>query len=176
MTAPESERSPCRAALVLAAAILIHNIEEWIALRLLPETLEQLRELFGLSIAMPDLAKIRAGLVAFAAFPLVILWRFAITPTPRLTFLACMIAAMTTTNALVPHLALALATGGYVPGLVSALMLTLPVGLWWLHRARVDRWLSFGQWLAAIAAGSALLPAVLLGFWALGELIAELFG
>ena len=143
---------------------------------MMPEVLEQLRELFGLPIPLRDLAAVRAGIVAFTAFPLIILWRFAITPTPRLTFVACMIAAMTTTNALVPHLALALATGGYVPGLVSALMLTLPVGLWTLHRARIDRWLSFGQWLAAITAGLALLPAVLLGFWALGELMVELFG
>ena len=170
------EVSLARSALLLVAAILLHNTEEWFALGLMPETLVQLRELFALPIPIRDLAAVRAGIVAFTAFPLIILWRFAVRPNGRLTFLACMIAAMTATNALVPHLALALAVGSYVPGLASATLLTLPVGLWTLRRARLDRWLPFRQWLAAIAAGIALLPAVLLGFWALGELVAELFG
>lgn len=161
-------------AVVLAIAILLHNVEEWVALGLMPEVLGQVRSLTGFSV--PDIATIRAGLVAFAVFPLVILRRFAVAPTPRLTFVACMIAAMTATNALAPHLVLALATGSYVPGLASAMTLTLPAGLWTLLRARVDRWLPTGQWLAAIAIGIVLVPAVLLGFWALGELIAELFG
>lgn len=160
--------------MILGVAILLHTIEEWWALGLMPQVLEQLRELFGLPLPVQDLAAVRAGIAAFAVFPLVILWRFAVQPNPRLTFLTCMIAAMTAANALVPHLMLALATGGYVPGLVSALALTLPLGLATLWRARREAWLAPGRWLAAVVVGVALLPAVLTGFWALGELLAEL--
>lgn len=163
-----------RAALLLAVAVFLHNLEEWVALGLMPEVLGRVEALSGL--AMPDLATIRAGLVVFAAFPLVILWRFAAYPTPRLTFVTCMIGAMTAANALMPHLALALATGGYVPGLLSAVLLTLPVGTATLWRARRDRWLPPRRWLAAIVLGVLLIPAVLLGFWAGAELLAALSG
>lgn len=160
--------------MTLGVAILLHNLEEWWALGLMPQVLEQLRELFGLPLPVQDLAAVRAGIAAFAVFPLVILWRFAVQPTPRLTFLACMVAAMTAANAIVPHLVLAVAVGGYVPGLVSALALTLPLGLATLSRARREAWLAPRRWLAAVVVGVALLPAVLTGFWALGELLAEL--
>ena len=67
---------------------------------------------------------------------------------------------MTASNALVPHLALALATGGYVPGLVSAALLTLPAGAYVLARAVRERWLSGKEWAGVVLLGIALLPLV----------------
>lgn len=163
-----------RLPLWLALAMLVHNAEEFLALGAMPEALAQASTLLGFTFQTPPLANVRIGLILFALIPAAILCLAAFRPSPRLAFITCMIAAMTVTNALVPHIALALATGGYGPGLVSAVLLTLPVGLFTLHTARRQSWLSSARWLAAIATGVALLPLVLAGFWALGQLIAEL--
>ena len=159
--------------LILAAAIAIHNAEEVLTLPSYPQFLRWPVEL-GLLESLPSLATLQWGVAAFAVVPALILYRAWAKPTPRLAFVTAMIGAMTAFNALLPHIAGALWTGGYVPGLVSAVGLTLPIGLFTLWRsASVD---ALGKGKAAMAAvvGVLLLPLVLVGFWALNELILEL--
>lgn len=154
----------------MAAAIVLHNLEEWWTLPLLPETLDALYALLGLPIAQPEIATIRWALAIFAVVPAGILLIAASKNTPRAAFVCCMIASMSAANALLPHIALSLAWGGYVPGLVTAVFGTLPVGAFVLYEARRSEWLRPRGWLGAIALGIVLLPLVLTGFWALAQL------
>ncbi|TCD06506.1 HXXEE domain-containing protein [Erythrobacteraceae bacterium CFH 75059] len=163
-----------RLALILGIAILVHTAEEWLMLGRMPFTLAQLQDASPLPLPLPSIAAVRAGLVGFAAFPAVVLWRWAAAPTVRLSFLVCMIAAMTASNALVPHIALAAIQGAYVPGLISAVTLTLPAGATVLAQAGSRRWVGRPVLVGGAVTGVLLLPAVLFGFWALGELLAAL--
>ena len=156
--------------MVLVAAIVLHNLEEWWTLPLLPETLDALYALMGLSIAQPEMATIRWALAIFAFVPATILLIAAKKRTPRAAFVCCMIAAMSAANAVMPHIVLALVWGGYVPGLVTAILATLPAGVAVLYVARRRRCLRPSAWLGAIALGIVLLPLVLTGFWALAQL------
>ncbi|WP_181815638.1 HXXEE domain-containing protein [Alteripontixanthobacter maritimus] len=167
----------------LLIAIVLHNCEEVFALERTPGVVDRMREMFELTIAMPGLDTIRAGLATLALVPALILWRAwsdakaaeqGAVPSTRFAFVTCMIAAMTTANAIVPHLALGVALGGYVPGLASAIALTLPIGVLTLMAGWREEWLGREALLTAVLLGIALLPLVLGGFWALGELAAEI--
>ena len=173
MTAAVAETTsarPSRLPVLLAAAIVLHNLEEWWTLPLLPETLDALYALLGLPIAQPEIATIRWALALFALLPATILLIAAKKSTQRAAFVCCMIAAMSAANAVMPHIVLALVWSGYVPGLVTAILATLPAGVAVLYEARHERWLKRRAWIGAILLGIVLLPLVLTGFWALAQL------
>ena len=73
---------------------------------LYPEAPREALALLGVSLEVPQPDTLRAGLAAFALIPAFILWRATKAPSSKLTFLTCMIAAMTASNALVPHILL----------------------------------------------------------------------
>jgi hypothetical protein len=50
--------------------------------------------------------------------------------------LVTLLAAVMLVNVVVPHVPLALISGGYAPGVVTAVLLNLPVDLLWLLRYR----------------------------------------
>ena len=156
----------------MALAIVLHNVEEWWALPLAPDFLAETRDYLGLRAALPPMQAVRWGVIAFAIVPVAILLKAR--PTGRGCFIICMIAAMSAGNALFPHILMGFATGSYVPGLVTACAATLPLGVFLAWEANRLRLISVGGMLLAVATGLLLLPAVLTGFWALGELIAEL--
>ncbi len=169
---PAEKRGVCAKWLIIA--IVLHSCEEILALGRMPHTLAEMRMRFGLDIAMPPLAVVQTGLAGFMLVPALILSRsirlLATTASPRPIFVICMIAAMTGANALMPHLFFALASQGYVPGLVTAITLTLPIAAVTLGMAWRENWMSGGLLLLAIATGIALLPFVLAGFWALAQI------
>ena len=128
----------------------------------------------GLLDYMPALATIRWGIIAFAIVPVAILLRAWARPTRRLMFVTAMIGAMTAFNAIMPHGVAAILSGGYVPGLVTAIALTLPAGALTLWRSASARELGGAATAFAGLIGVLLLPLVLLGFWALNELVVSL--
>nr|WP_255548022.1 HXXEE domain-containing protein [Erythrobacter ani] len=157
-------------------AVLVHNAEEAIALAIYPSAPTDLANATGFSIAIPSPGRIYAGLALFTFIPALVLLRARRNAAPGLVFMSCVIATMMAANAVVPHLAGALWMQSYQPGLVTALAFSLPAGVVFLHTARRAQWLSPGRWRAAVGLGAMLLPLVLFGFWALGELIAEIGG
>jgi hypothetical protein len=181
VAAPPSEAPPPAGAplgrlpLLLAGAIALHNAEEIAMLPRFPAALAVPRSA-GLPVVVPEIATIQIGLAMATAVSLAILWRVHRRPSPRLLFVTVMIAAMTAANALVPHLLAAGLLGSYVPGLVTALTLTLPVGGLVIGFAGGRRILRGARLVAACILGVVLIPLVLLGFWALGELVRELAG
>ena len=156
----------------MALAIVLHNLEEWWALPLVPGFFAASRDLIGLQTSLPSTDTVRWGLVAFAAVPVAILLK--VRPDRRGGFIICMIAAMSAGNALFPHVVMGIVTGGYVPGLVTAVIATLPLGIVLVAEICRCRLISASRAAVAVTTGLLLLPAVLTGFWALGELIAEL--
>lgn len=162
--------------MALLFAITLHNIEEFVTLGTYGPFIALGLGVLGIPLTLPPLQTMQVTLASFALFPFVILGLAARKDSPRFRFVTTMIAAMSLTNAIVPHIVLGMAVGRYVPGLFTAIALALPVGLWSLFRIRRQKWLSTSVFFSAIATGIVLLPAVLTGFWALGELIRELAG
>lgn len=60
-------------------------------------------------------------------------------PRPWTTVALRLLAAVMVLNVVVPHLPAAVLTGGYVPGLVTALLINLPVATAFLVRAGAAR-------------------------------------
>jgi len=81
-------------------------------------------------------------------------------------WLVCFVGTVYLVNVLVPHLPAALATRGYVPGLTTALLINLPVGLLLLRQARREGILSLRQTAFMIGLAVISLPVILpLIFW-----------
>jgi hypothetical protein len=152
------------------ACVLLHNIEEGIAARsYLPKVGAFLSgwvpaEVIG---SLPTVEQFYGGLVGATLIPLA-LTAFATTgrPTRLKPYLVATIAAGLLLNVLLPHVPAAVALGGYAPGVVTALVLNLPVSLYFLRRSlregRIDRrGLAIG---AAIAFAFLVLGVPLLWF------------
>ncbi len=78
-----------------------------------------------------------------------------------------------TANAIVPHLAATLALRRYMPGTASGLLLNLPIGIYLLHEAVVQRWVAPSSLLwVAPAVGIALAASIPL-FLAVGRLLSS---
>jgi hypothetical protein len=159
--------------LALLATIVLHNLEEASAIAIAPHSLWGAIQATGLALAPPPLGAIYAGLALFAIVPAIVLLRTVGRPSPAGLFLSCMIAAMVLANAVFPHLALTVLTGRYTPGAISAVVLSLPIAGGTLHAAWKGRWTGRVPLAGAIGLGVILLPLVLLGFWALQQLVAE---
>lgn len=159
---------------LLLGAMLAHNAEEGVAIVAAPGSLVHAVAASGLALPVPAPMTVVAGLVVISLVPAFVLLRTAARPNPAGLFLSSMLAAMALANALVPHLALTLVARSYTPGAVTALCLTLPVASATLACAWRERWIGRGALAGAIALGLVLLPLILTGFWALGELVREI--
>lgn len=159
--------------LALLAALLLHNAEEALALTLMPGALVNALASTGLHLPVPPTPRILAGLLLFTLVPAVVIGRTAGQATPVRLFLCCMMATMMGANAIVPHLVLTVLTRGYTPGAATALTVTLPIATGLLVTAWRQGWIARRLLFAAGALGIALLPLVLTGFWALGELAGK---
>ena len=162
--------------LALTATIVLHNLEEASAIAIAPRSLGAALAATGLALTAPPVAAIFAGLALFAFVPAIVLLRTVERPSAASLFLTCMIAAMVLANAIVPHLALTILTGGYTPGAISAAVLSLPIAGGTLLAAWKGRWIARAALVGAAGLGVVLLPLVLLGFWALQQLVAEIAG
>lgn len=160
--------------LALLATIVLHNLEEASAIAIAPHSLWVAIRATGLALAPPPLESVYAGLALFAIVPAVVLLRTVRRPSPAGLFLSCMIAAMVLANAIIPHLAMTILSGRYTPGAISAVALSLPIAGGTLNAAWKERWTGRVPMAGAIGLGVILLPLVLLGFWALQQLVAEI--
>jgi hypothetical protein len=109
-------------------AFAAHNLEEALAA---PAYFDRMAG--RLPIPWPDAAVFQAGtaLVTVAGLVLTIIAVRGSRPGP-----VTLIASVMLANVLIPHVPLAVFSGGYAPGVVTALALNLPVDLLWLLRHR----------------------------------------
>lgn len=98
----------------------VHANENWLALL---DALQMRR--FSMA---PDAFLRSLGVVTVASAPIAA-W-IALTRETRATRVAVRIwAAILVANVFVPHVPAAIAAGGYVPGVITAVLLNLPIGL-----------------------------------------------
>lgn len=146
-------------AAALAAAIGLHNFEEWLAFPRFGEPFAALLARWNVPIALPSWSMMQAALAGATLIPLALIWLAGRgRQSWRKDAVLAGVAAVFLVNVLVPHLIAGIAIGGYAPGLVTALLLNLPLcSLMILHVARSGR-LSPARFRAAMIAGVVALP------------------
>ena len=115
---------------ILFALFVLHNAEEAIGFVYASESWLRLLDTFGMrSLAMPPATFLRS-LATVTAFSAVIAAWIMFAPETRATLWAVRIwAAILVVNVFVPHLPAAVLAGGYVPGVATAVLLNLPLGV-----------------------------------------------
>jgi hypothetical protein len=146
-------------ALLLVAAVCLHNLEEWLAFGAYGEPFHQLFARWNIPLTLPPLRVMEIGLIGATLVPVTLIvvalrgqrrwWKDALLVGVAGVFLL---------NVFVPHVVAALAIGGYAPGLVTALLLNLPICSLMLRRVSQDGTLSSSRFRLALMAGMAALP------------------
>jgi len=125
------------ASALLFAALALHNLEEALtyanargaAQRLIGQILPDLR--------LPPPALAQGALLGLTLVGgALLLWAARTRNRDAAWFVLRITAAVLLANVLAPHVPAAIALGGYAPGLVTAVAINLPLGLWILARAR----------------------------------------
>ena len=128
---------------VVALAFALHNIEEAIAAPRMLDLMQSrgpgsLRALYsGI-----DASELRISLLILTTMGLLVIMTAARSPTrPIGSYVMLVFAAFIGLNALA-HVALTVAFRAYMPGLLTALVLTLPISALLLARGRREHWVS----------------------------------
>ncbi len=120
----------------------MHNAEEAVtAERFLPHVrAEVLSRAPWLQQIMPDLTGFYIALAASTIISLVLILFSAVRSDPRSApGPALIVAGAYLSNVFVPHVPAAIALRGYAPGIVSAVLLVLPVTAFFFRRSAGDR-------------------------------------
>lgn len=146
-------------AIALAAAIALHNFEEWLTFPRFGEPFAALLARWGLRVAFPPWSMMQIALAGATLVPIALVW---IAGRGRLLWwkdaLLAGVATVFLVNVLVPHLIAAVAVGGYAPGIVTALILNLPLCSLVIRHVVRGGLLSPKRLRFAIAAGAMMLP------------------
>lgn len=140
------------------AGVLVHNLEE---ARALPAWSLGERRWYR----PVDAWEFRVGVIVVSALLLACaLW---VTEMPdgraaRLAFSGYAIAMML--NAIVPHLALSLLEGRYMPGTATGIAFNIPLGGWWLARMQGDGVATRDLVIAGVIGSAVLLAMIPLSF------------
>lgn len=130
-----------RAVFLVVPLLVLHNLEEGLTIgRFLGANAAALQAKF--TVALPTPHQFFVALAVVTALPLaaLLVWRLRNGRFPLLEVLLALQAVMLLNVA--AHVAQALLTRGYVPGLATAVLLNLPFSLYLFHRAFWERWVS----------------------------------
>lgn len=147
---PLSRRSWC---FILSFAWVLHNSEEWLlATQMLQfmqsDAPEFVRHVYA-GITVPELRAVLLILTSVVLLVIATAASFASTVTAA--FGTMVLAALLGLNA-VFHIALFIDTGAYAPGLVTGVMVSLPIAVVLLVQARRQRWTPAPAFLAVVPA------------------------
>jgi hypothetical protein len=146
-------------ALALALAITLHNLEEGLTFQRFGEPFAALLARWGVSVAFPPWSMMRVALVGATLVPIALIWISG--RGPRLAWKDAILGGVATVflvNVFVPHLIAAIVVGGYAPGIVTALILNLPLCSLVIRHVARGGLLAPAQLRMAMAAGAILLP------------------
>ena len=148
--------------LVTAVAFAIHNGEEALGATRMIQVLQTSGPAYvrGVYVGIEP-SQLRMTLLGLTLIGLVLAMLAARAPTSRtLTFLMLVFVAVIGINALA-HLALAVMLGGYMPGLLTAMAVNLPVAAFVATQAWRERWVP--RWsLGLVVAGALVVHGPLL--------------
>ncbi len=128
---------------LLIPAIALHNFEEWLTLSQYGDLGVILAQRLGVSVAAPPGSVFTIALLLVTIVPAILVVAGSTgTPSRKKTWLVCFVASIYLANVFLPHVPAALVTGGYVPGVVTALIINLPLCMLLLRQAKRERDLS----------------------------------
>ena len=146
---------------LLSVAIIVHNLEEGLTAE------GYLLRAFGLAQRIPFLRgqvplltmnQLYVALVVVTVVPLLILaWATVGARRPLKTYVVALLASALMWNVFLPHVPAAIAFGGYAPGVVTAVLINLPLTLYLFRRTRREGLLTDGRLAAAVLWGLVLL-------------------
>lgn len=125
------------AGLLLISALALHNLEEGLAYSLMRGRVATLlHELgFGWWSPAPEMFALVLTILTLGVGALVAWAATGSTSGTKIGVLR-VVAVVLLINVALPHLPAAAALGGYAPGVVTSLLINLPVSLWVLFRLR----------------------------------------
>lgn len=130
------DRARRRAAGVLLAATLAHNLEEGLAYAASRPAAAALIHAAAPGLNPPAPDTFRAVLAALSAALIALLGWAAITPRRRAAWRVLRaVAAVFLANVAIPHVPAAILLGGYAPGVVTAVAVNLPLCAWIVWRS-----------------------------------------
>jgi hypothetical protein len=145
------------------AVIAAHNAEEAITIPTwLPPRLHELETRFGVRPPITDPGLFYMSVSVATIVPAIwVLIASRSAPRSVSAYSIVVLYGVFAANALVPHLLGALALGGYVPGVITAVGLVVPLTIWLCRRAVVDDYASpRGVGIAVLIAAIVYAPAV----------------
>jgi hypothetical protein len=114
----------------------LHNLEEAVSYPLMRPEVEQLVQKVAPEVQLPATGDFQLALLLLTVAVAVLLYWAAKTRHENLSWIAIKaVAVVLLANILAPHLPAAVALGGYAPGVVTAVAVNLPIGLWVLSVA-----------------------------------------
>lgn len=127
------------AGLLLISALALHNLEEGLAYSLMRGRVAAMLHGLGLGwwSPAPEMFALALTLLTLSVGALVAWAATGATSGTKIGVLRA-VAVVLLINVALPHLPAAAALGGYAPGLVTSLLINLPVSLWVLFRLRED--------------------------------------
>lgn len=133
----------------VAGLLALHNLEEALTV---PRYLPAVRARFPAARVAAELApaEVLAALAVVTVVPLaVVAWAVA-RPRSRAALWGALVLQATVLLNVAPHVAGAVALGGYAPGVATALAINLPFSVYLLRRAARERWLGRRALLALV--------------------------
>lgn len=162
--------------LLVASVFALHNLEEAIAaprmLELMQTSAPAFLRAFYAGIEVPQLRFSLLIVTALGVITAIIASRRPEAPGSSYTMLV--FAALIGLNALA-HMALTVVFRAYMPGLLTAILLTLPTSALVLIRGRRESWISSGAFLTVLPAALVVHGPLLAGFLRASIAVARAF-
>jgi hypothetical protein len=152
------ELSRRQALWLVAAALAVHNAEEAVTFPLYwPQVQSRLPEMAQRAAAGFDATSFRTGLVWATLLPLaVVLWATWRPDSSAARWSVLAVQAVVAVN-VASHVVIAAALAhGYSPGLLSAVLINVPVSIYLFRRAARERWITARGWRALLPAALAI--------------------
>ncbi|MGZ9100026.1 MAG: HXXEE domain-containing protein [Brevundimonas sp.] len=128
------------AATLLFLAMLLHNLEEGVTYAATRSEATRLVQGIWPTAQLPTPVVFQAALLALtAAVGVTLAWAATTRRDRDAWFILKLIASLLLVNVMVPHVPAAILLGGYAPGVMTAVLINLPVSLWILAQRPPDR-------------------------------------
>lgn len=126
---------------LIAVTLAVHNTEEYFAFPIFLRSLgSQSPGWLPAPALQHSMTNLHVALILAAVLPgIFIVWAI-VTPRQWLLIAALLVEAVLLVNSLF-HVLAAAFRGGYVPGLITAVLINLPFGVYVLRRAVRDKWI-----------------------------------
>ena len=149
--------------------VVLHNLEEGLAAKAyFPKVRDLLSERVPMAMAVvPSLEQFYIALAGATLLPLVLtVIATKGKPTQLKSYLVAVIAAGLLVNVFIPHVPAAVVLGGYAPGVATAVLMNLPISIYFLRRSVGEGYIDRqGLIIAGLIALGILVVGVPLLWW-----------